>query len=606
MTVGPPRPLRPWLALLCGCALLWISDPAGADPSRARAGFDRGEARVSGRLLVHPDDARAPGRVRVGVLLEMDPGWHVYAPDPGDSGLPTELRWQLDGGRVGPVRWPRPTTFREGEGLLTTYGYAGRLLLPARAWLDPGAPDDPELRVTVDFLACKVQCLPGRLVLARGLRSPADVAPQQVRDWFEPEEAGPGPARASLAALLGLALLGGLLLNLMPCVLPVLALKAAGIAEWGGTTPRTRAAHGLAYAAGVLTTLLALGGAVIVLRATGAEVGWGFQFQEPLFLAALSLVLVLFAVNLLGGFEIGTGAGRLASLGARASGVRRSFFDGLLAVLLATPCSAPYLGTAVGFALAGSNGTVLAIFACVGIGLAAPFLLLCSVPAGQRWLPRPGPWMLQLRQGLAFALLATLVWLLWIAGRVMGSDGLATLLVLLWSAAFLAWLYGLAQPRGGRIRFALGLALLAHCLAGVAWVRASPDARGSSGVEALASDPFDPERLQGELDRGQSVFVYFTADWCITCKLNEKRVLADARVVSELARPDVSVFRADWTRRDPEIGRALARLGRAGVPTYAVLHGAGEPPIVLPELLSVQDLIRALRAPDRPASGLLP
>jgi thiol:disulfide interchange protein len=599
--------------LLCsGAVATLLPLGAAADSSLAEGAFDRGEARVSGRLLVHPDDVPAAGPVRVGVRLEMDPGWHVYAPEPGDSGLPTELSWQLEGGRVGPIRWPRPSLFREGDGMLTTYGYAGDLFLPALAHLDPGAADDPVLRVAVEFLACNVQCLPGRFVLERRLGAAGLESAESVRAFFEPEapqgQDGRGDGRsASLGVLLGLALLGGLLLNLMPCVLPVLALKAAGIAEWGGGTGRSRAAHALAYAAGVLTTLLALAGAVIGLRATGAQVGWGFQFQEPLFLAGLSLVLMLFAVNLLGGFEIEAGAGRLSSLGARDAGARRSFFDGLLAVLLATPCSAPYLGTAVGFGLAGSNLTIVAVFGCVGIGLAAPFVLLCLAPGTRRLLPRPGPWMVLLRQGLAFALLGTLVWLLWIAGRVMGADGVAVLLVLLWGVALVAWLYGLAQPRAPRVRLALGVALLGLCLGGVGVVSLESGGAGSvPAPERSESAPFDPAVLDAELARGQSIFVYFTADWCITCKLNEKRVLGDPRVVSELARPDVTVFRADWTRRDPEISRALAALGRAGVPTYAVQHPATRQPIVLPELLSVEGLIAALRASDAGASDELP
>ena len=261
---------------------------------------------------------------------------------------------------------------------------------------------------------------------------------------LEPEPVAPASGAGSLLSALALALVGGLILNLMPCVLPVLALKAFGLAELGGRSRREVAAHALGYVAGIEVTLLALAALVIALRAAGTYVGWGFQFQEPRFALAISLVLVGFALNLFGVFEIGAPTS-LAGVGEQASGWRRSFFDGLLAVVLATPCSAPFLGTAVGFAFAGSAFAIALIFAAIGLGLAAPIAAVALVPATARFMPRSGPWMAKLRSALGFALLASACWTLWIFGSSTGVDALAGALALLVALGLAVWVYGLHQ-----------------------------------------------------------------------------------------------------------------------------------------------------------------
>jgi thiol:disulfide interchange protein DsbD len=343
---------------------------------------------------------------------------------------------------------------------------------------------------------------------------------------------------------------------------------------------------------------------VVALRSAGTAVGWGFQFQEPLFVAAVASVLVVFAINLFGVFEIGVDTGRLAAVGAQAAGSRRSFFDGLLAVVLATPCSAPFLGTAVGFAFAGQGPVIFAVFLAIGVGLALPFCLVAAHPALVRWLPRSGPWMLQLRAGLGFALLATVVWLLWIIGRSAGADAMASLLAWLIALGFATWMF--AALRGGsRVALHAGAALaIALLLAtGMGVVKAEraqapvpPDASGSAR-------PYRAAAVAQEQRAGRPVFVYFTADWCLTCKVNERVVLADAEVREALARAGFAVFEADWTRRDESIRAELARFGRSGVPLYLLYPAdADAPPILLPELLTKGRFLEALRnaAPDGP------
>jgi thiol:disulfide interchange protein DsbD len=456
------------------------------------------------------------------------------------------------------------------------------------------------LAVDVRGLACRDQCIPLELSLARELGLPASAGAERVRALFAgATQDDPPGASLSLLAALGLALLGGLVLNLMPCVLPVLALKAFAAAELSRSTPEEARRHGIAYAAGVLATMLALAAGVVALRLAGARVGWGFQFQEPLFLAVLVAVLVVFAANLFGVFEIGSGALRLAGIGARAEGARRSFFEGLLAVVLATPCSAPFLGTAVGFAFASPAPVTLAVFAAIGAGLALPFVVVCFVPGAASFLPRAGPWMLRLREALGLGLLLTVVWLLWIAGRASGAPGVVALAGVAWCAAVVAWIHGRLQAGGlGWLRAAPWLALAPLVLLGANAISLAPHPDEPAPTSLASAESWDPQRVAEELARGRTAFVFFTADWCLTCKVNEKLVLSSESVRAELERLDVAVFRADWTRRDEAIRAELARLGRAGVPTYAIHRPGRAEPLVLPELLTTGRLVAALRSAD--------
>jgi thiol:disulfide interchange protein DsbD len=344
--------------------------------------------------------------------------------------------------------------------------------------------------------------------------------------------------------------------------------------------------------------MIALAVTVVGLRAAGSAVGWGFQLQEPSFLIAISALLTAFAMNLFGAFEIVVDTGGLGSVGSQAAGARRSFFDGLLATALATPCSAPVLGTAVGVAFASPAPVIVSIFIAIGLGLATPFLLAAAFPGWAKRMPRSGAWMGDLRGALGFALLLTIVWLLSVLGSVASPEAIVWTLVLLIAIAATAWGLGLLQRRGRAIPagvFAIALAGVAAL--GVVALDLTPREATTAKTAAIPSAlPFEAAAVRTSLDAGRPVFVYFTADWCITCKVNERGVLSDARVEAELARLGYDVYRADWTRRDDTIRGALAKLGKAGVPVYALYEpGSPDAPRVLPELLTLEGLLHAFR-----------
>ena len=406
--------------------------------------------------------------------------------------------------------------------------------------------------------------------------------------------------------MLLLAFLGGLILNLMPCVLPVLAIKAFGIAKLGGADRRASFGHGMAYTGGILTAMAILASLVIGFRAAGTAVGWGFQFQEPIFVALLAGVIVLFAMNLFGIFEVTVTGGGLAAQADRRQGRTRSFLEGILAVVLATPCSAPFMATAVGFALAESASTIYAIFIVLGLGLAAPFLLLTALPSAVRLLPKPGPWMDTLKQLLGFSLLATAIWLAWVIGQQSGANGIIRLLSFLTALAMAAWFFGRAQ-RSGMIRRGIAISIVIAMLitAGIITLRFTPQATGFSNDGPIAWKPWSREAVAQTLADGKPVFIDFTADWCITCKANEIAVLETERVVKSLQASGAVAYKADWTRRDENIRRELARFGKSGVPMYLVYRPSKpEKPRALPEILTPSLVVEALKeaAASRPRS----
>ncbi|MDJ0850204.1 MAG: thioredoxin family protein [Myxococcota bacterium] len=568
------------------------------ESARVAGALDGDQPSVEAKLLVHPEDAGLD-RVRVAVLLDVAPGWHVGAREPGDLGLPTEISWSAPGATVTDLPWPQPVRFEELGGELWGWGYGGRVLLPAVLHYkkgDAGLAAERTLRAEVELLACAAECIPAELVLERPLATtPAEGSHRaEITALFAaalPAEATARPTSVWKALVLGL--IGGLILNLMPCVLPVLAIKAFSLAEVARHGPRQALPHAVAYATGVLGSMLLLALLVVGLRSAGTAVGWGFQFQEPRYIAAISAVLVLFAVNFFGAFEFGGAPMRLASLGASAVGARRSFFDGLLTVALATPCSAPFLGTAAGFAFASPAPATIAVFLSIGVGLAAPLTLVALVPGSASRLPKAGPWMAELRAALGFVLLGAVVWLNWVAARSLDAAAMATLWVFLLAVGFLSWLYGRLQNRGRTPRPLLASAVAGTVLAlGLGALRVQVETPGAPAGPGVWSR----EAVAEELRAGRAAFVVFTADWCITCKVNERLVLANERVKSELDRLDVAVFEADWTLRDEHIRAELARHGRSGVPLYLVFSpDEPERPMLLPEVLSVGRVVDALR-----------
>ena len=401
----------------------------------------------------------------------------------------------------------------------------------------------------------------------------------------------------TLLAAAGLAFLGGLILNLMPCVFPVLSIKVLGLVRHAGESPARVRLHGLAYTAGVLASFLILAGLLIALKGGGAAIGWGFQLQSPAFVAGLAYLLFAMGLSLSGAVHLG---GRLAGIGdglARRSGLEGSFFTGVLATVVATPCTAPFMGSAVGFALTQNAGVALLVFASLGLGLALPFLALTLWPPALRALPRPGAWTETLKQALAFPVYATVAWLIWVLAQQVDPSGLMAGLIGLVLVGFAAWAWergrGASRPMG---RLAQGIAVLAILAVGALGLtlgddRAAPAARASAeGIE-----PFSQARLDTLVDGRHPVFVNLTAAWCITCAVNEATSLSTGAVRAAMAARGVTYLKGDWTNQNPEITRLLETHGRSGVPLYLLFAGAGAPQ-VLPQILTEGTVLAALDA----------
>ena len=424
-----------------------------------------------------------------------------------------------------------------------------------------------------------------------------DVAPAA------PGEAGPA---TSLVAMIGLALLGGLILNLMPCVLPVLSLKLFALSKFGGAAPREVRAGFLASAAGIVTSFLAIAGALVALKAAGGAVGWGVQFQQPVFVAAMIAALTLFACNLFGLFEIPLPgfASSGADIAERRGGLAGHFATGVLATLLATPCSAPFLGTAVGFALAGGPASIFAIFLALGVGVAAPYLAVAAFPGAARFVPKPGRWMTTLRAILGLALALTALWLLGVLSALAGSRT-AILVAGVMLAIAVALVLKRNLPEELRWFAAPSVAALALIGAGLPAFGPAPlaralDDRGSTAGASIAWQDFDRAKIRGLVAQGKTVLVDVTADWCVTCQANKRLVLDRSDVAGRIAAAGVVPMQADWTRPDAAIAAYLAEHGRYGIPFNAV-YGPGAPTgVALPELLTPDAVLAAL---DKASNG---
>jgi thiol:disulfide interchange protein/DsbC/DsbD-like thiol-disulfide interchange protein len=455
------------------------------------------------------------------------------------------------------------------------------------------------------------------------LAAPAEVSTELAKALAENAKNANTQLRSQTTTALGLtlamfgALLGGLLLNLMPCVFPVLAIKVLGFAKPNTSQAQHRAA-GMAYTVGVVLSFMLLGGLMLSLRAAGEHLGWGFQLQSPPVVAGLALLFTLLGLNLAGVFEFGQMLpSSLASLQSR-NPTLNAGLSGVLAVAVASPCTAPFMGASLGLAIALPIWQALVVFAAMGVGMALPYLAASWWPGIARALPRPGAWMATFRQAMAFPMLATVVWLLWVLGQQTGIDGASGLLALLLTVSWLVWALGLS----GRTRWVLsGLALATLLWLGSSWLplalREAPADSLGSGANATSANttgtsqaspgvmspltwqPWSEVALQAQLAAGRPVFVDFTAAWCVTCQYNKKTTLADTQVLDNFAQRQVVLMRADWTRRDPAITQALTALGRSGVPVYA-LYAPGRAPLLLSELPSVAEVQTALQGLPAP------
>lgn len=499
---------------------------------------------------------------------------------------------------------PRPSPWQAHIAPDGTLSVRGQELGPEavrEAWFIPDQPnvilnDAPQtLAVTEGGLSLALRLTQplGPTQGISGIVSMRDRTGQQA-DVVVRAEPGPGIAAEAampLIQLLGFAFLGGLILNLMPCVFPVLAMKAMALAR-GSAAGHIRG-HALSYTLGVLSTFAVLGGALLVARSAGAAAGWGFQFQSPVFVAAMAWLLFGVGLNLSGVFQFGgsiTGAGSaLANRGGHAG----SFFTGLLAVLVATPCTAPFMGVAIAAGLAAPPVVTISVFLAMGLGLASPYVLLAGMPSLGRYAPRPGAWMDVLKQVLAFPMYGAAVWLLWVISQSAGPDGVLVTATGFVLVGFAFWALGASQGREGSGRRlgqgAMVLALLATLglLGEIATTEDAPRVATEAGA-------WSPERLDALRQEGRPVFVNMTAAWCVTCLVNERVALrTDATTAAFVAR-GITYLKGDWTRQDPAISAYLRQFNRDGVPLYVYYPPGSGAPVLLPQILTEGIVLAAL------------
>jgi thiol:disulfide interchange protein len=654
---------------------------------------------IQAELVARVTSVQPGTSLQVGLRLLPDPGWHTYWRNPGDSGLPTEIAWDLPAGAsASDIAWPFPGAMPMAH--LINYGYEGEHLLPVTINVPNhlAAGDDFVIRAEAGWLVCEEICIPGDASLqltlpvldeppsenisTQALFAWADQRQPQPVDWpahfstdggqlsiqiepsdienqtdwaffsalenlvdhAEPASVASGTGQILVAqklstfmtgtpetipfvlvdtdnqrafelsaqagelvnagalssvsgpgwlVALGLALIGGVLLNLMPCVFPVLSIKAMSLVSGAGHDQR---AHGLAYTAGVVLSFALLAGVLLVLRASGQAIGWGFQLQSPLVIGILIYVLFALGLSLSGLFDFGT---RLMGLGqglAEKGGLSGSFFTGILACVVASPCAAPFMGTALGVAILVPWPMAMAIFLALGLGLALPMLLLSFSPALARRMPRPGPWMETFKQAMAFPLYLAVVWLLWVLARQTDANGLAAVLIGMVVLAFALWL-GSRSSRSTTveaIRHAtVGLSLIV-VVAALGTAARFQDIDGQPAANAWW-ETYSSERLT-ELrnDPDRAVLVNMTADWCVTCLVNEGVALNTEAVRQAMADNDVVYVKGDWTRRDPAITAYLSDYGRNGVPLYVLYPANGDSPRVLPQILTPGVVVQAL------------
>lgn len=557
----------------------------------------------------------------IAAVLTLEEGWHTNSHHPTyDYLIPTEMRLAL------PAGWPEVTEIRYPEGEIKSFAFADEplsvyegevsIVAPVAVPVD-AAEGAHDIVATVTYQACDDRsCLPPvtverslALTVGSGGASTGHGAFDSPPRQAPPLAEAPAPAETrggQLALMLFLGLVGGLILNAMPCVLPVLSLKVFGLVQSAGRGRREVTSGGLATAAGILLSFWALALVAIAARSAGGAVGWGVQFQEPGFVAALAVVMVLFSLNLWGLFEIPLPArlARLADSGPK-EGIGGHLLSGLFATLMATPCSAPFLGTAVGFALAQPAATILAIFTAVGLGMSLPYLLLAAAPGLARLLPKPGNWMIVFKSLMGFLLAAAAVWLLYVLSSQVPPERVALFELALLALAFLVWLRG--HVRRPTVRAIVLVALLVTVIGGVAVAATAP----AGAVRLAATEPssgriswqaFDRAEAERLAAQGHLVFVDVTADWCFTCKVNERLVLESAAVTEAFERYDVRPMKADWTNRNDTIAAFLAEHGRYGIPFY-LLYRPGAEPHLFSELLTQEAVLEALEDNASAAGG---
>ncbi|MES2353671.1 MAG: protein-disulfide reductase DsbD domain-containing protein [Pseudomonadota bacterium] len=436
----------------------------------------------------------------------------------------------------------------------------------------------------------------GNETISRGFNVTANTAIQAVVEASSLE----------LSSALLLALLGGVILNLMPCVFPILSMKALSLLKHAHQAQLETRLHGFSYTAGVLASFAVLGGLLIALKAGGAQIGWGFQFQSPLFVLAVAYLMFAVGLNLSGVFSIGGSVMGIGSSLAERGGYSGSFFTGVLATIVATPCTAPFMGAALGYALAQPPVALMAVLLSLGLGVALPYLLLSNWPPLQRLLPKPGIWMERAKQFLAFPMYGAAAWLVWILAQQAGANATAIALGGMIAIAFASWLYqttrissNLARRSGTCIA---SLTLVVAMVGGYVGIKANAISAAQLSNTTPANDnwePYSPERLRTLRTEGKPVFLNLTAAWCITCLVNERVALKESTVVDAFRKTGITYLKGDWTNQDDQITKLLGEFGRSGVPLYVVYpHGTNTKPIVLPQILTPEIVLTALQFPS--------
>lgn len=615
------------------------------------------EEHVKLRMLSDVKQIKAGEKFRLGVELKMQDHWHTYYKESGDAGMPTSIKWGLPAGYShGELEWQKPHKYDDGG--IVTYGYSETAVISttvtAPAKITEGAQN---FTADVKYLVCKEVCIPGSASLKLSLPAIAEGTPEageadafkennfvgSVNDLsMDPGAAPPaaasgtnvaatagGPAQTGsilnrtfnssavedktpLTTYLLLAVLGGFILNFMPCVLPVIAIKVISLIEQANDDPVRVRLQGLAFASGILSSFMALGAVVIAVQSAGQKVGWGFQFQYPPFVIAMATVMTVLALSLFGLFyvNVNPGQAQIDKL-ANKEGLLGTFFKGVLATVLSTPCTAPALGTAVGFAFAQPGYVILEILFAVGFGMSLPYLLLTINPKWLRFIPKPGVWMEKFKESMGFLLIATVAWLLSVIAAQAGSGGAEAVGYFLTGVAFAVWIIARfsdlnSTPKRRAIVWSIAALVVVSVfslfimskpeLMGTAVASSTPHNETPAGAGEISWVPFSIGELDKQVAQNKTVFLDFTAAWCLTCKVNERTVLANSDVVNQLKSLNVVTMKADWTNRDPVIGELLAKFKRSGVPLYVIFPaGKGSDPIVLPEVITPGLVIEKLK-----------
>ena len=573
------------------------------------------------------EDVCIPGNANLALSLPVSSA--AAGPDPNHgekiratlAGLPrVESAWKVSASRRGRTITLNVTPAQPGMPSPTNVHFFSQDNLIVFDAPQPGQPDGRggvtlSLPVAADAPADTKQLvgvvtsdtgwLPGGAL--RGLIVAADLSNSTVAGSGGATRGdAPAPAAGASGSLPGtllLAFLGGLILNLMPCVFPVLGIKILGFVNQAGHERRKVAAHGLVFTLGVLLSFWTLAGALAILRAGGDQLGWGFQLQSPAFVYGLAVLMLVFAMNMSGVFEFGLAATAVGSGLQTKSGYAGSFFTGILATVVATPCSAPFLAPALGAALAVSPVESFAIFTAIAVGLSTPYLLLSIFPQAVRVLPRPGAWMETFKQFMAFPLYATVGYLVWVLAAQTSDEGFRGVLFSLVLVAMAVWIYGRwhapgSKPARARLGTA-GLLLVGALGLWVGWPRELPGATGSAAASnAVVWQPWSHEAVAKLREEGRIVYVDFTARWCATCQTNKKLVFGSSEVLAFFAERKIATLRADWTNKDPRITAELARYGRSAVPFNLIWLPGKDTPVILPELLTPGTVLDAIKNAD--------